>query len=372
MGNHAVARLLRSLQGGAAGLPLARTAQAQLLRDMAPNPQSTPVPLRPVASDTNLVFTFEREDGKPKQVTYETLASWVARRLDKGDDQRQLVQQLLNSHDFTGSEAAKRHWATVVEKQFADLQSITSAKQNAAKRERENDRAREQFKEFMSHPYSGHFSHGMGYFYAVYEPAKQTLTATVPVYFTFVGWRGSPSWRKQFVSQMASFWSRHELICTRPGWESAKARVKVKVDDLDVTPAGSHARHIEVHIDRPGQYVVSKVTKGAATLEASDLERKPGGGSIAAHEFGHMLGLDDEYYDKNEPNERWAGHSDLVKAEFGYGVPRLEERTDTDPFKHSIMFDTSKGRVLAEHGVVFLAAIAKITGVPDWDVRLQF
>lgn len=83
-----------------------------------------------------------------------------------------------------------------------------------------------------------------------------------------------------------------------------------------------------------------------------------------------MLAPGDEYYDSaDKPDEHLASHSDLVKDEFGYGVPRLNGRTDV--FKDSIMLAPKKGRVLAEHGVVFLSAMRKISGIRQWNVWLR-
>ena len=83
------------------------------------------------------------------------------------------------------------------------------------------------------------------------------------------------------------------------------------------------------------------------------------GGKVAAHEFGHMLGLGDEYEEQGEPKE--ATHSEWVKAEFGYGVSRPPSEAQ---FRESIMFGT--GKVLPEHGVAFLQAMRIITDVDEW------
>jgi hypothetical protein len=81
-----------------------------------------------------------------------------------------------------------------------------------------------------------------------------------------------------------------------------------------------------------------------------------------------MLGLDDEHLDSSKPNAKWASHSEMVKAEFGYDVPRINDREDR--FKDSIMYHSITGKVvLPEHGVVVLDAIRRITGVPEWKLR---
>ena len=84
------------------------------------------------------------------------------------------------------------------------------------------------------------------------------------------------------------------------------------------------------------------------------------GNGVATHEFGHMLGLDDEYEEQGKPKE--ARHSEWVKEEFGYGVSRPPSEAQ---FRESIMFATA-GKVLPEHGVAFLQAMKRITQVEEW------
>ena len=84
------------------------------------------------------------------------------------------------------------------------------------------------------------------------------------------------------------------------------------------------------------------------------------GGQVAAHEFGHMLGLGNEYEEQGKPKE--ANHTEGVKAEFGYGVSRPPSEAQ---FRESIML-ASTGKVLPEHGVAFLQAMKRITSVEEW------
>lgn len=105
------------------------------------------------------------------------------------------------------------------------------------------------------------------------------------------------------------------------------------------------------------------VTKGRAEFGFTDVQTMvTGDHPVAVHEFGHLLGFDDEYEAPGKPG--YAGHSELVRAEFGYGVPRLDSKRQ-DPFKDSIMFRHG-GAVLVEHGVIFLDALRSITGVQEW------
>jgi hypothetical protein len=86
----------------------------------------------------------------------------------------------------------------------------------------------------------------------------------------------------------------------------------------------------------------------------------------AAHEFGHMLGLGDEYELPGESAE--AAHSQLVEREFGYPVPRMPAGRE-DQFRESIMYSSEEGKVLPEHGVIFLEAMRKITRIPYWSLK---
>jgi hypothetical protein len=99
------------------------------------------------------------------------------------------------------------------------------------------------------------------------------------------------------------------------------------------------------------------VRKAEAMFTYETVEK---GGEVAAHEFGHMLGLGDEYEEEGEPKE--ASHSEWVKAEFGYGVSRPPSEAR---FRESIMLGGTK-RVLPEHGVAFLQAMRGITQVEEW------
>jgi hypothetical protein len=102
----------------------------------------------------------------------------------------------------------------------------------------------------------------------------------------------------------------------------------------------------------------SQVEKGAnAELNQGDIE---GVHPLVAHEAGHMLGLGDEYQEKNVPEGKRAYHSDLVKAEFGAEV--IRGKADPD----SIMAQSGAQKVLPLHGVVFLKAIKQVTNMSEW------
>jgi hypothetical protein len=347
-----------------------------------------------------------------KRVTVDILADWVHRTLGPRIDQSVLRARILSSHDFEGSDEAKRYWATYLDDHFSGLQlraeeRIGEARERGRKQieaEREAERREAAAKEveaFKKKTYEGDYALGFGFFYADYDPRKGTLTVSVPVRFEFhdsdenrveiidptsahpqmkpihepKSWGADKSsgrserevWRETFIRLAEGFWSHHLLSCTRPGWENVWARVVVKVDDAGNEPrAGHEPFKLDVYRgDTPSgsEYV----TKGRAELGFTDVQTMvTGDHPVAVHEFGHLLGFDDEYEAPDKPG--YAGHSELVRGEFGYGVPRLDSKRE-DRFKDSIMFRHG-GEVLVEHGVIFLDALRNITGVHEWKLSM--
>jgi hypothetical protein len=84
---------------------------------------------------------------------------------------------------------------------------------------------------------------------------------------------------------------------------------------------------------------------------------------IAAHEFGHLFGLGDEYA---QPNVRKAGdaaeHS-ASAANMGSNGPAGAMVESND----NIM--SEGGNVRPQHYAVFLDALRKVTGLPEWRLR---
>ncbi|GAA6616024.1 DUF4157 domain-containing protein [Scytonema sp. NUACC26] len=230
---------------------------------------------------------------------------------------------------------------------------------------------------------------GLGMFDAIYTPGSdRTLQIICKCKFNFVNgsvrdfpkaYKGEltwndrsekDDWKTKFIQTASSTWSsgNHVFYCQKDWWENIIAKVSVKftvVDEgehfvLDVSKTQSRLDKSPVSkVKRPEKGVFFGYSAGSAKLDSRDLEqtRKSGGTQIpAAHEAGHMLGLDDEYYDTQKPSE--PKHSNLVQSEFGHGVAR-----------------GSDGRIMSggmdikpEHGVTFLEALKEATAMPEWSM----
>jgi hypothetical protein len=365
--------------------------------------------------DTLLIFNFDYLRGK--QVTEDALAGWLVYKLRGGVKRDRLKQSLLSTHEFTGSQEARKHWATFMYEHWDDLLELQLLKEKGAeieaekwtqheRLEKEKRGQREQLAKFKSHTYEAGIRLGeVGYFQAEYIPSQGTLTISVPIQFTFedtesektrlVGdptgnkpvtvvtekeykrWNSSEieNWLKKFIKVVQDPWSsehtQHTIYCHKPGWEILKAKVIVKVNKIGETTPGASYFQAKVYrgdspagLCGPGSAAMTEcVRKGYATFQYTNVE---GDAPVAAHEFGHMLGLGDEYKDTVKPQATEASHSRLVYEEFGYGIPRLDE-TRADRFRESIM--SGGGKVLPEHGVVFLEAMRRITGIEEWHLR---
>ena len=371
---------------------------------------------------TELYFTFRGQDtrrakrgslsryrrlddpdwSKPRgaPVTMDALAAWLAQEVG---DKELAKSRLLSSNEFTGSQEAREYWAKYVQDHYDDLREYQLIKENTAKIEAqkrvENEQRqfnREELSKFKGRTYEDYVRLGeFGYFRAEYNPSKETLTISVPIEFSFLDsdvetdqmvgdprgnkpvervtvketkrWSGAEiqDWRDKFINTVQTTWShektKHEIYCHRPEWEGLRARVIVKVDVMGKEiPAPLEPFRVKVFRGEipPGPCY----GKGECVRKAEAMftyETVENGGKVAAHEFGHMLGLGDEYEEQGEPKE--ATHSEWVKAEFGYGVSRPPSEAQ---FRESIMFGT--GKVLPEHGVAFLQAMKRITSVEEW------
>jgi hypothetical protein len=383
LGNAAVTRLV-----------LGRCVDRTVAR--APGPElrggAVPAPVR--GPDTEL---YLNDRGRLKPVNEESLASYVASATALGSPitQRVLVSRLLSSHEFSGSEQAKRYWAAFVQEHGIEyLRGLTAEKVKA-----EHDQAQKELRtEFSARVYEGDESFGSGFFHVSYTPLAHQLVATVTVNFDFrdsdedrieftdvdtphpqqhniherLRWSADEEdrWRKRFTELVEQAWSVHVLECHKPGWESLTAKVKVKVVETTSEPqADGRIFAVEVYRgDLPATAGGrSNVKRGRAQFTRGDVDSQSDGSPLVIHEFGHMLGLGDEYLEPGQSGPQWARHSGLVEAEFGYGVPRLETRDDR--FKDSIMFRSGTGRILTEHGVLFLDAIRRITQIQEWKLR---
>jgi len=255
------------------------------------------------------------------------------------------------------------------------------------------EKARDELKGYRkdSHPDTPElvsFLPALGAFNAQYNAAIDTLFVTVRVRFNFVDeeyqkvdeedlarivankeqraprlikiadrWEEAEkeAWKSRFLTLCSSTWSfQHTLYCHKDWWETLKANVVANfVDAKNVGPAhGLMTVHKGIGVSR------SNVRRGAnAEFNQSDIE---GAHPVAAHEAGHILGLGDEYQERDSPEGERAAHSGLAKAEFGNEI--IRGKADPD----SIMAQTGVQKVLPQHGVTFLKAITQVTKMPEW------
>ena len=334
-------------------------------------------------------------------MTEDALAAWLAQ---EGLDKKLARSRLLSSNEFTGSQEAREYWAKYVQDHYDDLREYQLSKENAAKIEAqkrvENEQRqfnREELANFKGRTYENYLRLGeFGYFRAEYAPSKETLTISVPIDFSFLDsdvettqivgdpygnkpneavtaketkrWSGAEikDWRDKFIKTVETTWSskqtKHEIYCHMPEWESLKARVIVKVDvmgkEIPARLEPFRAKVFRGDIPPGPCYGKGECVRKAEAIFTYETVKN--GGKVAAHEFGHMLGLGDEYEEPGKPKK--ASHSDWVKAEFGYEVSRPPSEAQ---FRESIMF-ASTGKVLPEHGVAFLEAMRRITKVEEW------
>jgi len=291
---------------------------------------------------------------------------------------------LLGAQQTVGNDAVGH-----LVKTRSDLRRTLARKPDSLAEERQRELVEFRRKKY----YRGVEEFTNGFFQAVYAPLLDLFMATVRVRFDFIDsetqdpfdlhdphpqvhktmryWTSQEKedWRKQFHEVVEKAWSVHWLECHKPGWESLVARVAVDVEEIGDGPTMPTAGIFDVKVyrgDIAGQGSPA-VGHRQAWFGYDNVQSKPGERPVVVHEFGHMLGLDDEYRAAGKPE--WASHSDMVQAEFGYGVPRLDSGNREDRFKNSIMNSGVTGKVLPEHGVVFLDAIRRITGIPEWKLR---
>lgn len=141
-------------------------------------------------------------------------------------------------------------------------------------------------------------------------------------------------------------------------WHQVRARVQVSVVESSDNP------HYTITVQKipPGEWAGSSAraagessNHGTAEFDSEDVNPadKGGGNSqrAAVHEFGHMIGLGDEYAGKDTPR-----HSASFQASGG------EEIATGDDDR--IM--SGGESILAEHYITFLEGIREATGEPAW------
>jgi len=233
----------------------------------------------------------------------------------------------------------------------------------------------------------------MGLFDVSYDPRTARMTVTVKLAFQFITratddpsgpsetsaeWTEASKgkWERDFVRLVEGRWGgKHKFRCTQPGYEEIKAFVDVEVQSvksdwhyqLSVTkiPEGAFQRsHVK---SKRGN---TSLNRNTSRLDSEDLAwRDKHGGSRddaadgvehsqemqkgAVHEFGHMLGLDDEY----SAGAAGIKHSSLVKSALGADIA---ESTSDDIMAYG-------NSIEKQHYVVFWEALRAVTEIDEWE-----
>jgi hypothetical protein len=173
------------------------------------------------------------------------------------------------------------------------------------------------------------------------------------------------SWQSKFITLVEGRWGGKFLFqCTKPGFESIDAYVDVEVE------SAAKDWHFEASVTRipKGEFRGSSVTthkgktdlnKNKVTLDSEDMTWTDKGGTEkqmgAVHEFGHMIGLGDEYAD-GKPG---ITHGSLVKDALGKDIAE----GDTD----DVM--STGNKIRQQHYVTFLEGLKAATNMPEWKFK---
>ncbi len=194
----------------------------------------------------------------------------------------------------------------------------------------------QKYDQFMSatHTVQNHAFQGWGNFDLSYAPKAGSVTVKVRIGFSFVNGVPEPgsdaadyvwtdeakeAWKTNFMSSVETVWSgQHGFKCLYndpsheqcPTWKDLTPGVAIDM----IEDAGNPHFNVEVNKIAPGDFDRSSVsrprrgprgtitTTGSANLDSEDMTPTIKGSSPegvtqrgAVHEFGHMIGLQDEY-----------------------------------------------------------------------------
>jgi hypothetical protein len=196
--------------------------------------------------------------------------------------------------------------------------------------------ARERIDTFIAstHSVQNYAFQGWGNFDLSYAPTAGTVEVTVRIKFDFQDGTPGPdedaagytwtddekaAWKTDFMDSVASTWSgQHQFACVTtdgeldasPTWQDLQPTVRVAILEDDANPQfnvtvaripdGGFARS---NVGRPTRDADGNVTApGTAALDSEDMDAttkntSPDGVTQrgAVHEFGHMIGMQDEY-----------------------------------------------------------------------------
>jgi hypothetical protein len=150
--------------GNEAGANLVRTG-GELSRTLSRKPDGKGSPLKPVppraTPDTELWFSKGYDPPwYGTRVTEETLSAWAVGPLSPRMAEREIVSNILSSHEFTGSQEARTYWASFVTRNGVEyLQGILAGKVQASHErrrwEQQDEERLRRLTEFRSHAYEG-------------------------------------------------------------------------------------------------------------------------------------------------------------------------------------------------------------------------
>jgi hypothetical protein len=224
----------------------------------------------------------------------------------------------------------------------------------------------------------------MGLFDLSFDPATSVAKVTVRVNYDFqsgdakdyedakpaeLTWTddAKTKWKADFQKTVTEAWGgKFNFACKKTGFESVHASVAVEVVEVDkdwhfqlrvarIPKGGFRGSSISTYLGS------SKRGINYGTLDSEDLTGTKKRSSMktkqvgAVHEFGHMLGLDDEYEDV-DVKDGAVGHASLVKDALGKEI----SRKDSD----DVM---SCGANLGQqHYVTILEALKQATSIKEW------